>query len=263
MTERKEVHWPITIALLAIWAGLVFFGVWLNKPLPIQLPPVVVDEVAPQGTLRPTPHWGKWPVVVRAVAIRPTEAAKAAPPQEEVTPVLSYAPPEPNKNPLATLPSQGERKVLRAKKKVSVRINRRHWWCLARLAYGEARGEPLEGQKAVAYVAVARAQEDRSYWGGSDLCKVVFHKKGARRQFDGARVRARQGAAWLRAVEVARQVLLRPEPPAGVEPCARYFRNPQASGVTGESWHKKNTTPAGIIGKHTFGCDERTLAQHS
>lgn len=45
----------------------------------------------------------------------------------------------------------------------------------AKTIYAEARGEPLEGQKWVAWVIKNRAHENRSYWGGSTIAGVCLH----------------------------------------------------------------------------------------
>ncbi|XP_045462252.1 spore cortex-lytic enzyme-like [Harmonia axyridis] len=44
----------------------------------------------------------------------------------------------------------------------------------AKTIYGEARGEPVEGQRWVAWVIKNRARANKSYWGGSvigDVCR--------------------------------------------------------------------------------------------
>lgn len=46
----------------------------------------------------------------------------------------------------------------------------------AKTVWGEARGEPPEGQRAVAEVIKTRAVANKSYWGGSSIeavCKMV------------------------------------------------------------------------------------------
>jgi spore germination cell wall hydrolase CwlJ-like protein len=41
--------------------------------------------------------------------------------------------------------------------------------------YGEARGESLEGQKAVASVIKNRVEANKSYWGGDTYTGVCYH----------------------------------------------------------------------------------------
>ena len=75
--------------------------------------------------------------------------------------------------------------------------------CLARNIYHEARGEPLEGQIAVAQVTLNRVKSSRFH---NTVCAVVY----AHRQFSWTldktkRVRDKQ--AWKRSVAIARAVL--------------------------------------------------------
>ena len=49
--------------------------------------------------------------------------------------------------------------------------------CMARNIYWESKNEPDEGQYLVAHVTRARALDDRPYWGGREICKVVHHRR--------------------------------------------------------------------------------------
>jgi len=46
---------------------------------------------------------------------------------------------------------------------------------LYKTVYGESRGEPDDGQKAVTGVILNRAKQDKSYWGGSGVGNVCRH----------------------------------------------------------------------------------------
>ncbi|MHB9880497.1 cell wall hydrolase [Pacificimonas sp. ICDLI1SI03] len=73
--------------------------------------------------------------------------------------------------------------------------------CLASAVYNEARGEPLEGQLAVAQVVLNRVADPR--W-PSSICNVVFQRSQFSFTFDGKPdYPARPNANWLRAEAVA------------------------------------------------------------
>ena len=81
--------------------------------------------------------------------------------------------------------------------------------CLALAIYFEARGEPFEGQMAVAQVVRNRVRDPRY---PSSICAVVFQNANRRHrcQFsfacDGKSDRARDRVAWDRAVRIARLI---------------------------------------------------------
>ena len=81
--------------------------------------------------------------------------------------------------------------------------------CLALAIYFEARGEPFEGQMAVAQVVQNRVRDPRY---PSSVCAVVFQHADRRHrcQFsfacDGKSDRARERPAWDRAVRLARLI---------------------------------------------------------
>ncbi len=90
-------------------------------------------------------------------------------------------------------------------------ISARELGCMAQAVYYEARGETYRGQVAVAEVVMNRARS--GVYPGS-ICGVVY--QGSHRatgcQFtftcDGSLERRPRGAAWARAQQVARQVML-------------------------------------------------------
>lgn len=76
-------------------------------------------------------------------------------------------------------------------------INRQEIHCLAKAVYHESRGEPIEGQIAVAMTVLNRARDPR--W-PSALCEVVYQPW----QFsDIEKTKILDNKAWKVAVEVA------------------------------------------------------------
>ncbi len=81
--------------------------------------------------------------------------------------------------------------------------------CMAQAIYFEARGEPFEGQLAVAQVVLNRVR-DRRY--PNEICAVVFENETWRHrcQFsfacDGRSDRPRDFSAWVSAIKTARMV---------------------------------------------------------
>lgn len=75
--------------------------------------------------------------------------------------------------------------------------------CLALNIYHESRGEPKNGQIAVAMVTMNRAQ-----WQPENICEVVY----AHRQFSWTRSSAKphkmEEPAWRRAKKIAKEVML-------------------------------------------------------
>lgn len=73
--------------------------------------------------------------------------------------------------------------------------------CLALNIYHESRGEPINGQIAVAMVTMNRAD-----WKASEVCQVVYKKH----QFSWTRnaaIEAQETVAWVRAKHIAKRVI--------------------------------------------------------
>ena len=123
--------------------------------------------------------------------------------------------------------------------------------CLAENVYHEARGEPLEGQYAVAEVTMNRVRSTRF---PDSVCEVVHEKRwDARRRRDvGAfswteldSLRQPRGAAWEQALEVATAVYdgaHTPRVPNALHYHANYIK---------PSWARTNRRVA-TIGSHVF-----------
>jgi spore germination cell wall hydrolase CwlJ-like protein len=116
--------------------------------------------------------------------------------------------------------------------------------CLANAVYFEARGEPLQGQLAVAEVVINRAASGRY---PSTLCGVVvqpaqfsFVRRGRMPQAD------RNSAAWRRAVGVARVAAARMAPRLLPPSCLWYHAN-----YVSPSWGRRLERSA-TIGLHIF-----------
>jgi spore germination cell wall hydrolase CwlJ-like protein len=72
--------------------------------------------------------------------------------------------------------------------------------CLSRAVYYEARGEPVEGQLAVAQVIVNRTESDGRFPG--TICGVI--RQRGQFSFDPVGIPSKAGRAWRVAVGVAR-----------------------------------------------------------
>lgn len=129
--------------------------------------------------------------------------------------------------------------------------------CIAHAVYGEARGSKSAQEKyAVAWSIIFRAQANQGYLGGQDICDVVYKTSAlsggaVRWQYDGAKTRVSDMAAWEDSLEVAYYSLLgegKPELPV------MYFCAPGSC-----RWHDtdKNLQFVGSLGGHRFYIDLR------
>ena len=128
--------------------------------------------------------------------------------------------------------------------------------CLAMAIYHEARGEPVEGRKAVGRVIMNRV--DSKYHPDS-VCGVVYknaHKKNAC-QFsfacDGVSDRPKEGKAWAKSRELARDLLScdkacrnAKRQKGGIESSTHYHAT-----YVSPSWSKK-LKKTGKVGNHIF-----------
>lgn len=136
-------------------------------------------------------------------------------------------------------------------------VDQRLQTCIAHVVYGEARGEQLEGQFAVAWSLIFRAAVNQSDFGGSDICSVAYKttvlKSGAvRYQYDGVKTPPRVSPEWDTAAYVAYMTLLgegQPNLPI------MYFCDIKTPGAC--SWHNRDTQDVGTIGTHRFYLDPR------
>lgn len=134
-------------------------------------------------------------------------------------------------------------------------VDQRHLECIAHAVYGESRDEPLEGQYAVAWSVIFRAQANRPYFGGRDICDVVYKRRmtanGTERwEYDGAKVPITDEDAMRNSLEVAYWTLMGQGQPS--EPVT-YFCAPYACG----GWHdrERKLSHVGTIGGHKFYVD--------
>ena len=113
--------------------------------------------------------------------------------------------------------------------------------CLARNIYHEARGEPLEGQIAVAQVTLNRVRNHKSH---NTVCDVVY----AHRQFSWTlekRKRVKDIKAWQASVSIARAVLTQSVRLPNFN--ALYFHTHKVS----PRWNRTKRVVA-VIGNHIF-----------
>jgi hypothetical protein len=87
-------------------------------------------------------------------------------------------------------------------------------YCLALAIYfeGGSTDEPEIGQRHVARVVVARAAANRTIWGGSNICDVVFYQRKKTCQFSFACLPTAQrtprgGPAWRYSMDIAKDEL--------------------------------------------------------
>ncbi|MBT2375765.1 cell wall hydrolase [Pseudomonas fluorescens] len=111
--------------------------------------------------------------------------------------------------------------------------------CLALNIYHESRGEPIDGQIAVAMVTMNRAD-----WQPSEVCRVVYEKN----QFswtNSNKNKTQEPIAWARAKRIAKRVVDRKH--HDITYGATHFH----SHTLHPAWRKtlKKTT---MIGQHVF-----------
>src|SRR3954470_18030070 len=129
--------------------------------------------------------------------------------------------------------------------------------CVALAVYfeGGSTFETEEGQRHIARVVVERARANLNKWGGSNLCDVVFYKRGGVCQFSFAclplaRRTPRGGAAWEQAVAIAKEEV---EGRSGVrEETIRYYMNPALTSDRNACRFRKEFVPVVEAGRPQF-----------
>ncbi|KAI9556477.1 hypothetical protein GHT06_016265 [Daphnia sinensis] len=106
---------------------------------------------------------------------------------------------------------------------------------LLKTVFGEARGESVEGQRAVAWVIKNRADLNRSYWGGSNIARVCKHPGQFECWNDASyienAIRSTSGKAEYDAIDRwLPHVYQGPDPTGGAD----HFNNPDKEGYP--SW---------------------------
>lgn len=117
-------------------------------------------------------------------------------------------------------------------------------FCLSKAIYHESRGEPIDGQIAVAHVILNRTKSERY---PNSVCKVIYQKK----QFSDIHdVRPDyESKEWAKAVEVAvySTVGIVDDPTKG----SMYYYNPKKVDKKKQSWIKRLIVVM-KINNHTF-----------
>lgn len=120
--------------------------------------------------------------------------------------------------------------------------------CLSATLYLEARNQSLQGQKAVAEVALRR--EDSGLWGES-MCQVVTARKQFAPTIVSPQTRLGNTEAWAQAVTIAIEAERNWALPEGerkeIVPGASHF---MAHDIANPSW--RNAYQVATIGDHTF-----------
>ena len=128
--------------------------------------------------------------------------------------------------------------------------------CLALAIYfeGGSTGESEDGQRHIARVVVERARANRSYWGGPEICDVVFYRK-SKCQFSFACLPLAQrtpkgGAAWEYSVSIAREEL---EGRSSLrERAIYYYMNAELSLLRNVCLFRKEFVAVVQAGRHEF-----------
>ena len=130
-------------------------------------------------------------------------------------------------------------------------------YCVALAIYfeGGSTFETEEGQRHIARVVVERGKANLRKWGGSNLCDVVFYKRAGVCQFSFAclplaRRSPRGGAAWQRALEIAKEEIDGRSELA--EYSIRYYMNPTLTSDRNACRFRKEFMPVVEAGRHQF-----------
>jgi hypothetical protein len=130
-------------------------------------------------------------------------------------------------------------------------------YCVALAVYfeGGSTFETEEGQRHIARVVVERGKANLRKWGGTNLCDVVFYKRGGVCQFSFAclplaRRTPRGGAAWERALEIAKEEIEGRSDLA--EYSIRYYMNPTLTSDRNACRFRKEFVPVAEAGRHQF-----------
>lgn len=130
-------------------------------------------------------------------------------------------------------------------------------YCLALAIYfeGGSTDEPEIGQRHVARVVVARAAANRTIWGGSNICDVVYYQRKKTCQFSFAclplaKRTPRGGPAWRYSMEIAKDEL---EGRSNVEEQSiRYYMNAALTPARNACRFRKEFVPVVQAGRHEF-----------
>ena len=129
-------------------------------------------------------------------------------------------------------------------------------YCLALAVYfeGGSTDESEEGQRHIANVVVARARANRTIWGGSNICDVVFYQRNKVCQFSFACLPVTQrtvrgGKAWRYSMQIARDEL---EGRGLEDRLLRYYMNASLTPPKNACRFRKEFVPVVQAGRHEF-----------
>src|SRR5689334_10078674 len=130
-------------------------------------------------------------------------------------------------------------------------------YCVALAVYfeGGSTFETEDGQRHIARVVVERGKANLRKWGGTNLCDVVFYRRGAVCQFSFAclpvaRRTPHGGAAWERALQIAKEEIDGQSDVA--EYNIRYYMNPALTSDRNACRFRKEFMPVVEAGRHWF-----------
>ena len=129
-------------------------------------------------------------------------------------------------------------------------------YCLALALFfeGGSTGEPEVGLRHIATVVTERAKANRSIWGGSTICGVVFYKRKIC-QFSFAclplaRRTPKMGPLWQQSYAIARETLTGET--SGADPSIRYYMNEKLSALKFACLFRKEFVLVAAAGRHEF-----------
>ncbi len=130
-------------------------------------------------------------------------------------------------------------------------------YCVALAVYfeGGSTFESEDGQRHIARVVVERGKANLRKWGGTNLCDVVFYKRGGVCQFSFAclpvaRRSPHGGPAWERALQIAREEIEGQSDIAAYN--IRYYMNPALTSDRNACRFRKEFMPVVEAGRHQF-----------
>lgn len=130
-------------------------------------------------------------------------------------------------------------------------------YCVALAVYfeGGSTFETEDGQRHIARVVVERGKANLRKWGGTNLCDVVFYKRGSVCQFSFAclplaRRTPHGGVAWERALQIAKEEIEGQSDVADYN--IRYYMNPALTSDRNACRFRKEFVPVVESGRHQF-----------
>lgn len=124
--------------------------------------------------------------------------------------------------------------------------------CLALNVYHEARGESVEGQEAVVYIALNRSlSKSRKYGKSNHLCDIIKANSAFSWMNDGFKG-AKNIAAWTKAVELVDRVVASYHIDNSPIADATHYVNKETATTSHKWWESPKMIEVDAVGAHTF-----------